>query len=70
MAFDNVEIRLLNEGIQEYATANELSYISIHQLLTDASGNLDKQYTRDGVHLNGSAYKIWYNKIEKYLEIK
>ena len=67
MAFDNAEIRLLNKDIEAYAAIKEVPYIALHQLLTDESGNLDKQYTRDGVHLNGSAYKIWYNKIEKYL---
>lgn len=70
MAFDNGEIRLLNQSIQDYAATKALPYIAIHQSLTDEAGNLDKQYTRDGVHLNGSAYEIWYNNIEKYLEIK
>ncbi len=70
MAFDNGEIRLLNQTIQDYADTKKLPYIAIHQSLTDEAGNLDKQYTRDGVHLNGNAYEIWYNKIEKYIEIK
>ena len=68
MAFDNAEIRLLNKDIQAYAATNDLPFISLHNLLTDEAGNLDNQYTRDGIHLNGIAYNIWYKKIEQYLK--
>ncbi len=68
MAFDNAEIRLLNKDIQTYAATKDLPFISLHNLLTDEAGNLDKQYTRDGIHLNGIAYNIWYKKIEQYLK--
>lgn len=68
MAFENEEIRLLNKSIGEVAKEYKMPYIDIHPLLTDELGNLDKQYTRDGVHLNGVAYKIWLGAIESFLE--
>jgi len=67
---DNQEIRLLNKGIQDLAAKEQLNYIDLHTLLADEAGNLDKQYTRDGIHLNVSAYTIWKELVRPYVSEK
>ena len=33
----------------------------------DDNGQLKKEFTEDGLHLNGRAYYMWYSIIRKYL---
>ena len=63
---DNQEVRLLNEDIKALAVKEQLTYIDLHSLLTDEVGNLDKQHTRDGIHLNVGAYTIWKELVTPY----
>ena len=65
---DNATINALNDGIQQLAKSNNLEFLDIHSLLKDAEGRLDKQYTSDGIHLNGKAYLKWTKAIEQYLK--
>ena len=65
---NNQEIRLLNKTIQDLAAKEQLNYIDLHSLLADEAGNLDKQYTRDGIHLNVSAYTIWKELVRPYID--
>jgi len=58
----------LNSYLQELATEFSFPYIDLFTHLSDSQGQLDAQYTLDGVHLNGSAYSIWKNVIQKYVE--
>ncbi len=67
MKFSNEEVRLLNTALQQFASAEGLVYIDIHQSLQDADGNLDAHYTKDGVHLNGLAYEVWKKELSAYL---
>ncbi len=43
-------------------------FIDIHNLMTDAAGNLRVELTNDGLHLLGSAYIIWKQAIMPYLK--
>jgi len=63
----NEDIRLLNEDIQALAQQHRLPYLDLHNLLTDAQGKLDQQYTKDGIHLNAAAYLIWKQLVLPYL---
>jgi hypothetical protein len=57
----------LNSCLQELATEYSLTYIDLFSQLSDANYQLDERYTLDGVHLNGQAYLIWKQVIEKYI---
>jgi len=63
---DNQEVLLLNKEIQALAVNAQVHYIDLHTLLVDEAGNLDKQYTRDGIHLNVGAYTIWKELVSPY----
>ena len=52
----NEDVKHLNEGIKNIAQKNNLIYVDLYPLLLDDSGNLDIQYTMDGIHLNGKGY--------------
>jgi lysophospholipase L1-like esterase len=39
----------------------------LYSHLADSQNQLDDRYTLDGVHLNGQAYLVWKEVIEKYV---
>jgi lysophospholipase L1-like esterase len=63
----NADIITLNKGIQKIAEQYNLIYINLFDLLVNEKNELDKQYSFDGLHINGTAYLIWKNAIEEYL---
>ncbi len=36
--------------------------------MMNVDGDLDRQYTFDGVHLNGAGYQIWADTVREYVE--
>lgn len=44
-----------------------MQYVDLFTPLSDSQNQLDAQYTLDGIHLNGSAYLVWRQVIEKYV---
>lgn len=65
--FNNKEINLLNESIQELAQNKGLIYLDIHQLLKNEKGELGANFTADGVHINGAAYAIWKEVVTPHI---
>lgn len=61
------EIQRLNTGIRQIANTTNLQYLDIYALLKDENDRLDEQYTDDGIHLNGEAYRIWINYLRAYI---
>ncbi|PSB42549.1 G-D-S-L family lipolytic protein [Cyanosarcina cf. burmensis CCALA 770] len=61
------EILQLNSALQQLATEYSLTYIDLYSYLSDEQHQLKECYTLDGVHLNGQAYSIWKQVIEKYI---
>ena len=43
-----------------------MEYINVHDDL-ETNGVLDSALTFDGIHLNWKGYKIWKNKISKFV---
>ena len=39
-------------------------YINVFDLLIDSYGNLNIDYTKDGIHLNGEGYKVFIDEIK------
>lgn len=63
----NNDVVKLNLKIKEMSLKNEIIYIDIFSHLLDSSGQLDKKYTNDGVHLLGEGYLVWKEVIEPYI---
>ncbi|UYQ91905.1 GDSL-type esterase/lipase family protein [Chitinophaga horti] len=68
-AVTNEKIKLLNRQIQSLATQYGLTYIDLHPVFADAAGQLDKELSTDGLHLQAAAYIKWvgFLKQQKYL---
>lgn len=64
---NNKDILNLNNSLKNLSNNSNIFYINLYSLFLDSSGQLDQQYTIDGIHLNGKGYMIWKNEISKYI---
>lgn len=62
----NEKINRLNKYLQDFAKANNITYIDINKKLAN-SQKLSPAYTMDGVHLNIAGYKEWSKLLSPYL---
>lgn len=54
--------------IQFISSIDNVTFIKVNHLLTDASNNLDTSYhVGDGLHLSTRGYQIWISQIQKAL---
>ncbi len=54
----NDEIREFNAMLKEYARKTDVQFIDLNKSLVPNDKKLDKNFTRDGIHLNGNAYEM------------
>ncbi|MEM6754300.1 MAG: GDSL-type esterase/lipase family protein [Cyanobacteria bacterium P01_C01_bin.38] len=66
---DNQKVIKFNLKLQELAKEFNHQYIDVFYKLADSENQLDAKYTTDGVHLNGKAYLIWKEAVEKYVAV-
>jgi lysophospholipase L1-like esterase len=64
---NNDKVIKFNLKLEELATEFDHQYLDIFARLADDENQLDTKYTSDGLHLNGKAYLIWKEVIEKYV---
>lgn len=63
----NSQVVSLNEGLKKLSSKHKIPMVNIHdQFLKD--DQMDKQYTSDGLHLNGKGYAIWIDALTPYME--
>lgn len=61
-------ITSFNERIRTIASENGAEYVDLWPFLSDTSGNLKREYTNDGLHLNGRGYRVWTEGIKKLVK--
>ncbi|MBC7776151.1 MAG: hypothetical protein H7246_12015 [Phycisphaerae bacterium] len=61
----NAKILEVNARVEQIAHDFALPYLDIATPLKDADGKLDSKFTEDGLHINGLAYMVWKNEIER-----
>ncbi|WP_347549502.1 GDSL-type esterase/lipase family protein [Pseudalkalibacillus hwajinpoensis] len=59
---NNSVIQELNERIKDLSLLYDYHYLDLYPKLVEF-GQLNKDYTFDGVHLNGEGYKVWTREI-------
>jgi len=65
--YRNGPVNELNKELVKLAKDKKITWVDIHSLLKNETGNLRKDYTEDGLHLNSRAYYLWFSAIRKYL---
>ena len=55
---NNARIAELNKKIELLCRDNSITYININNSLEDENGNLSREFTYDGLHLNAKAFEI------------
>jgi len=63
----NQNISDFNNKLKNFSDNSTIFYIDLYSKFLDSSNQLDKQYTLDGIHLNGQGYLVWKNEISKYI---
>lgn len=59
----NVEVEKLNEKLKLFAKQNNIRFIDLNQILS-SNKVLKADFTKDDLHLNGDAYKLWKAEIK------
>ena len=63
----NKRIKKINILIKEMCKDNNIEYINLYDELVDEDGNLNIDYTKDGLHMSEEGYEIITKKLKKYL---
>jgi len=65
----NSKVESLNYFLSNLASKRNIIYLDLNQYLSE-NKKLRIEYTRDGVHLRQSTYKIWAHEIDKIIKNK
>jgi lysophospholipase L1-like esterase len=52
-------IRMVNQQLASFCDIKKIPFVNLYPLFLDANNKLSKQYTSDGLHLNGAGYILW-----------
>lgn len=63
----NDEIININKSIKQLCSKNHLTYINMYDLLVDKNGELNLDYTKEGLHINDKGYQVITKKILEYI---
>ena len=61
-------ILAVNSALKELCNAENVTFVDLHSQFIDNIGQLKKEYTYDGVHINLAGYIQWANMIKPYLK--
>lgn len=55
----DAHIRFVNAGLQTLCAEKGIPYIDLYTRFLDKEQKLNRQYTNDGLHINGYGYQLW-----------
>ena len=62
-------IRAVNKGLKKMARKYNVKFIYLYDYFkAPGSLHMDGQFTKDGLHINKTAYEIWANALKKYVK--
>lgn len=64
----NEKFQTASDKIEKIAQKHNFHFIDVNAGLSDENGNLKKELTIDGAHLNPAGYEIVLENLQKYLE--
>jgi lysophospholipase L1-like esterase len=62
----DADIAALNSALRRLAADHGAAYLDLHTLLSRPDG-LPAEYTNDGLHLTGAAYRVWAAQLAPFL---
>lgn len=60
----NPKIEKLNQNLEEFAKSNKIVFINLNPIFAPQK-TLLKSFTKDDLHLNADAYKLWIETLKK-----
>jgi lysophospholipase L1-like esterase len=60
-------IREVNAAFRQMA-GGQVTFIDLYAAFSDVAGKLDRKYTNDGLHLNGTGYQRWAAIVAPYVD--
>jgi lysophospholipase L1-like esterase len=63
----NTDIIKINDQLKLIAEENGATYIDLFSIFKSDNNQLNPEYSRDGLHINGKGYMLWKSTIEKYI---
>ena len=63
----NASIEKINIALKELAVKKDLTYIDLVPTFSNEKGKLSKEFSIDGLHVNGLGYQKWKELIKEYL---
>jgi lysophospholipase L1-like esterase len=65
---NNDSIRELNKNLEHLAIQKSATYINLFDSFTATDGNLNMNYSLDGLHLTGKGYLIWRDILRTHVQ--
>ncbi len=59
-------IQYVNEQLQNFCAKEHLFFVNLYPRFLDENNKLSKQFTYDGLHLNGAGYMLWKEVLIDY----
>ncbi|MGK7891360.1 MAG: SGNH/GDSL hydrolase family protein [Leptolyngbyaceae cyanobacterium] len=69
LAVPNERIQQLNQQLAEMAEEEDVSYLDLQPLFSDAVGNLRLDLTTDGLHLSDNGYRVWASALQLHRQL-
>ena len=60
------DIPVINDLLQQIAKEEDVTYIDLFSLFTNAEGKMNIEYSNDGLHLTGKGYEVWRDAVKRY----
>ena len=60
------DIPVTNDLLQQIAKEEDVTYIDLFSLFTNAEGKMNIEYSNDGLHLTGKGYEVWHDAVKRY----
>lgn len=70
LAIPNSRIRAINRRLKEIATSENVLYLDLYPLFSDADGNLPTELSTDGLHLNAQGYLVWRSALQLFSQMQ
>lgn len=63
----NDSIKKINSELKKYCNDKNCTYLDMYSLLEDKDGNLNLEYTKEGLHMTDKGYEVITKELKKYM---